>query len=281
LRRKAIILGIVLLFLVGMYCCARKTDNSNLSVLPNNELTVSADEQKIALIYKDNLTWAESFETLLESNSSLNFSVTLIKMSIITSGMFSDFDLIIIGTDTGDIENWGNSSLVAAIDNSQKPIIGIGKGGYSFFGKLFLKIGWPNGAISPYDEILVMDSSHRVFKLPNLIPSGNITVVSIKYDARVIYLPSIPAGLSVLGCIPDDSDYYPFVLEENKYLLWGFTNPADLLTVTGQDLFTNAVYYMLNFSGGSSIPGFEIIWVAITFVALIFIFQKRNLIYRN
>jgi hypothetical protein len=264
-----------------MYCCAIKTDNSNLSVLPNNELTVSADEQKIALIYKDNLTWAESFETLLETNVSLNFSVTLIKMSIITSGMFSDFDLIIIASDTGNIENWGNASLVAAIDNSQKPIIGIGNGGYAFFGKLSLEIGFPNGAIAPYDDMSVLDSSHTVFKLPNLIPSGNITVTLIKFDNRHIYLPSIPSGVTVLGCQPDDPEYYPFVLEDNEYLLWGFVNSADSLTATGQDLFINAVYYMLNFSGGSSIPGFNIIWVAIPFFALIYIFQKRNLIYRT
>jgi len=202
-------------------------------------------------------------------------------MSIITSGMFSDFDLIIIGTDTGNINIWGNSSQVAAIDNSQKPVIGIGRGGYAFFGKLSLEIGYPNGAISPYDEMEVLDSSHKVFKLPNLIPSGNITVTSIKVDSRVIYLSSIPADVTGLGRIPDDLTYYIFVLEENKYLLWGFANPAYSLTAIGQDLFTNAVYYMLYYSGGDGIPGFEIIWVAITFVALIYIFQKRNPIYRT
>jgi hypothetical protein len=275
LRKKSLILTVCLLSLIGFMVLGTQMNLTTCNSLSDNVIKVKADLGTIAFVYKDNMTIANSFLALLDTN----YSVTLIKMSEIGAGTFIGFNLTIIGPDTGDIAIWGNASQIAAVTTANTPVIGIGNGGYAFFGKLSLAIGFPNGAIGTYDSLLVVKSSHQIFKSPYPIPSGNITVALTEYNTRVIYIGGGSSGYTVLGEIPDDLEYAPLCIEDNKYLLWGFAHPASLLTVTGQNLFLNAVYYLIKYSAPPGIPSFDFLFVALTILAVIWVFRKVDFLH--
>jgi len=45
-------------------------------------------------------------------------------------------------------DEWGTPEALTAIVNSEVPVLGIGEGGYAYFGQISLEIGYPNGGWS-------------------------------------------------------------------------------------------------------------------------------------
>jgi hypothetical protein len=81
---------------------------------------------------------ADSFKTLLEE---AGFSVQQIRAQAVAETDFRPFAAILIGSDN----NQALRGLAKAVDNARKPILGLGEGGYYFFGDLQLAIGAPQG----------------------------------------------------------------------------------------------------------------------------------------
>ena len=195
----------------------------------------------IAYIYSTDTPSANSYKSLLDANS---YSTTIIPMGDVVTTDFLRYGAIIIGSDTED--SWGDPASVSAINNPGKPIIGLGEGGYAFFGQLNLDTGSPHGWHGSEKSIYVVDSTHTIFNTPNAItipPDKNITLYTTTSHVG-IYLLSIPPNVVALGRETDHASHYPLTLENNRYLLWGFTaSPADM-TATSRDLFINVVSYM-------------------------------------
>ena len=76
-------------------------------------------------------------------------------MGNIVNTDFTQFDVIIIGSNSGYTSTWGDPASVDTIVNSNKPILGLGEGGYAFYGKLSLNIGSPNGGHGSGNNIFV------------------------------------------------------------------------------------------------------------------------------
>ncbi len=167
----------------------------------------------------------------------------LILSSNIATTDFSKYDLIIIGNDIST----PSESDISKISNSAKPIIGLGEGGYSFFGGLGLKTGSPNGWHGSENSIYMVDKAHTVFNKPNsiTIPTNNILQLYSSTGHVGIYLSSVPSNVIVLGRENTDTTHYSFTLENSKYLLWGFTASPTSMTQTGKDLFINSVTYLV------------------------------------
>jgi len=221
---------------------------------------VLANNNSLAYVYDDDITSAYSFRTLLNDNG---YEVTLINGSIITSSTFSGYRAIIIGSDTsGGGGTWldGVSSKIAAINDSALPIIGLGAGGYSFFGMgaINLRIGYDWGSSNPSRTgIIVANDSHPIFSTPTDIPSGTINLYTIGNYVYFIFLNPPPAYVSALGSDTVNTNYYSLCAQEDRYFLWGFTASPDTMTQIGKDLFINVIKYYAPLS--SSIPSYNII----------------------
>jgi hypothetical protein len=194
-------------------------------------------------------TAALSFKSLLEP---MGYTTTLLGTNDILATDLSQFDAILIGNGTGMLDVWADSSVltsvVTAIDNSNKPIIGLGEGGYAFFGKLSLNIGWYQGAHG-YDSALVAVAPHHaVFTTPNEIVIPQDSVIQL-YDTAnsviEIFLPSVPSDVTVLGVLSWDRHYYRLVQEKIRYFLWGFSDSPGNMTPTGKQIFLNVIDYMI------------------------------------
>ncbi|MCP4112748.1 MAG: hypothetical protein GY749_45675 [Desulfobacteraceae bacterium] len=90
------------------------------------------------------------------------------------------------------------------------------------------------------------DITHPIYNLPDKINIPDDHVVQIYTDTLHIgiFLSPIPQNVTVLGREPSDNNHYPLVIENEKYLLWGFTGSPDNMTQTGKSIFINSVNYL-------------------------------------
>lgn len=204
----------------------------------------------VVYIYDSDLSAAELYALLLEENG---FSVDLIPLRNVVGTDFSDYGVIAIGGETGDTSVWGTPAAVAQINDSRKPIIGIGEGGYAFFGKLGLDTGYPRGAHSSiHTDIYVEDPDHPIFNTPMeiAIPSSKVIQLYTFSGSVEIYLPWAPPRVVALGRYAVGSDHYSLTLEldplewNDRFLLWGFTGSPSNMTEVGEHLFINAVSHL-------------------------------------
>jgi outer membrane protein assembly factor BamB len=196
----------------------------------------------LAYIYSTDATSALSYKSLLDANG---YSATLIPLSDVATTDFSTYAALIIGSDTGSMSSWSDIASVSAVQDSSKPIIGLGEGGYALFGQLELDTGHPQGWHGSRNSIYVVDASHTIFKMPNAIsiPRSKEILLYSSTEHVGIYLPEIPSNIVVLGREVDSTTHYPLTLERDRYLLWGFTASPESMTEVGKDLFINVVGY--------------------------------------
>ena len=199
----------------------------------------------VAYIYATDTASADSFGALLMETG---IAVDLISVPTVYKANLSQYDAIIVGGDTGNGANWGDQRALGAIIASEKPVLGIGEGGYAYFGKLGLQTGYPHGRHGPGDQVLAQNTGHEIFHSPKsiTIPKGDIITLYNAVSPMVdINLPEIPKNIVVFGRTVSSTQHYPLTLENGSHLLWGFSLSPVRMTGTGSSLFVNAVHALI------------------------------------
>lgn len=209
-----------------------------------------AGQTNLAYVYQRDTATAADFKTLLEG---AGFSVDLIAQSAVTATNFTPYHAILIADDTGYLDTWGAGlSQVTPITAPNKPIIGLGEGGYAFFGQLGSTIGWPNGWHGLQDRIenpVPVPSAYYVdpYDFTGLLGSP-IGLYTAPVNEVGIYVPGgkPPSGITVLGWEPAGvtglKDHAPLIVDGCRQL-WGFGEGPDSMNETGKRLFINAVIF--------------------------------------
>ena len=206
---------------------------------------------KIAYVYKNDTATASDFKSLLEGEG---FTVELIPLSAVTSTTFTGYNLIIIAHDTGYLDKWGTAAgQTAPIVSAGKPILGLGEGGYAFFGQLGSLIGWPHGWHGPLDSVTAADSLlsyyHTFYDFSGVLP-GPFPLYDAPVDEVGIYLGGKPPVLPI-GLEPPSPDHAPLIADQPPtggpgcYQLWGYAGGPSKMVWNGSRLFINAVVYGL------------------------------------
>jgi hypothetical protein len=188
--------------------------------------------------------------SLLEDN---DFDVEEIHMSQVLSlsaEQWAEYDLVVIGPDTGNGSSWGNNSGTMAdrITNSNNPILGLGRGGSAFFDEQDYPIGWGQGWIGSGNSVYVVDPDYKVWNNPNDINVPGSRIVNLYQGSSgyiAIYLPGPIEGITTIGRQSDDDTHFPIIVKDNKYLLWGFENGPNAMTETGKEVFVNTARSIL------------------------------------
>ena len=200
---------------------------------------------KIAYVYRGNAEDASSYYNLLVD---AQYTVSLVPLSSILTTDFSFFDLILIADDTGSLDQWGSSGFtdaqVAQIKAPNKPIIGLGEGGYSFFGRVGLYIGWPHGWHGPQDT---MQKSGGPFdgSFFNNVPSNPVQTYVQPQNSVGIYVKAslLPSDVYPIGLEVPPMDHSSLTLQGCR-LLWGNSGNPYGMTADGKTVFLNGVQYM-------------------------------------
>ena len=202
---------------------------------------------RVAYVYEDGddtaVETAHSYQALLSGEG---FVVDLKPLDTITASTnFWPYEVIIVGPKTGSGASWGSTGAVSSVDDSYKPIVGLGEGGYAFFGKLGLDIGYGNGWHGSETGVYVVDTSSDVWAdpYPITIPKDQIVMVYTMTSQVGIHIPVRPVDVTLIGRETGDTEHYSIVEEESRYLLWGFDGSPEAMTDTGKELFANVVWY--------------------------------------
>ncbi|MDH7485868.1 MAG: VWA domain-containing protein [Anaerolineae bacterium] len=198
---------------------------------------------RLAYIWREDLTTANAYRNLLQANG---FTVDFVHLDDVPKTSWTRYSLAVIGPETGDGAQWGTPTAVATLQQYPVPIIGLGEGGYAFFGKVGLAIGYPNGWHGSENRTYVMDTAHQVWHSPYHIPVPRERIVTVyNRSGHVgINIPKPPADVTLIGREPADQVHYNLVQQTGRYLLWGFQAGPPAMTVDGQRLFINVARYM-------------------------------------
>jgi len=199
-----------------------------------------------AYVYLTDDMVAAQYAEMLAANGIVT---TLIPLDAVPRTGFSDYDLILIGYDTGEEGAWDDDADVAAIQHSLAPILALGRGGNVFLGQLGLHTGYPNGSQGEARHVYALDPAHAIFREPNSIdvPGDQILELYIE-DVPVIGigLPEDPGDLNPLASDLDEVPAYPLIQEHARYFFWGFNGGPGLMTADGQALMGNIADYLLS-----------------------------------
>jgi serine/threonine protein kinase len=198
----------------------------------------------LAYIFVTDTVKAQNFQSLLQGN---NFRVDLIPQDAIFLTDFSRYRAILIGPDTGSNETWGDGQGNQAnkIISSGLPVAGIGEGGYAFFGRAGLAIGYNNGIKASGTDVNVVDPGDTIWTVPYQIQIPDNHILTL-YNApsplvAITIQPPPPAVMKLIGGQPGDINHYSIIRQQNRYLLWGFSAGPSAMSQTGQQSFVDMV----------------------------------------
>jgi serine/threonine protein kinase len=199
--------------------------------------------KRIAYIYNTDPGAANDFKSFLQSQG---FQVDLISQSDIFSADLFTYKAILIGQDTGNTSTWGDvgGAQAGEVQTTGRPILGLGEGGYAFFGKLSLAIGYGNGAHGNEKDVHVTDPGAIYWNSPINVSIPGSQIISL-YNNGVeyvgIYMPGPVPDVEKIANIPSSMDYYPITRLAIRYFLWGFNGTPSAMTTKGQRIFINVL----------------------------------------
>ncbi|HEU5101743.1 MAG TPA: DUF11 domain-containing protein, partial [Roseiflexaceae bacterium] len=202
---------------------------------------------RVAYIYDADTASRDSFEALL---SARGLGVDLVTVAAAQTFDFSNDLAIIVGNDTGDLNVWGSPTAPGAVNHinaAGKPIVGVGEGGYAFFGQLSLAIGFANGWHGPSTGATVVDGSQAIYGAPYPVAvstGATLALTSVPINTvEINVVGAAPAGVSLIGRSLIDQAHYPLISQRGAkgecYALWGSSGAPSVMTSIGQDLFMN------------------------------------------
>ena len=195
---------------------------------------------QVLYIHKYDIEAAHSVQSLLVD---YGCRVTLIGLTDVPTALMDSYDLIIVADDTQYMSTWDDPQTVAAIETSGKPVLGLGEGGYDFFGVLGLSIGRPHGMHGEDNSLYAIDPNSPLFGTPYPIdiPEDRIVRLYTESNSVTVSLTPVPENVLALGGAVGQPGYLTVALEHDRYVLWGFTESPAKMTEDGERLFINAV----------------------------------------
>jgi uncharacterized repeat protein (TIGR01451 family) len=209
-------------------------------------LTANCPTSDIAYVYRGNTEDSTSFYNLLTANG---YGVDLISLASVLTTDFSAYKMIIIADDSGSLNQWGTPTFtdaqVAQIKLANKPILGLGEGGYAFFGRLSLFIGWPRGWHGPQNIMDIAPTAPAGFFNPPIPP---VTHYVAPFNSVGIYLPpnqSLPGDVTPIGMESPPDDHSSLIAQGCR-TLWGNSGNPLIFTADGKLLFLNTISVIHN-----------------------------------
>lgn len=229
--------------------------------------------KKIVYVYTYDKKSANSFKDFLDAN---DFQVELLRKDSLPRLSRERYYCVIIGPEVGyrqqDFiqrisnilnvfffgfrrafpEDW-NTSFIQPIVNTHSPILGLGEGGFVFFGKLALNIG-NHGALGSSTHIIPTDSKHSIWNNPNRIilnAEGKAIIYKKEQKGRVIHKRYIDSTNESLGMCQYEWPLNSLVVEKSFYILWGYEGSPSLMTDDGKRLFLNTIKLIGTFEYGN------------------------------
>jgi hypothetical protein len=199
----------------------------------------------VLYIYGSNTTAAGNYQSLLNGNG---YNVTTMTLSNAINATLANYSLFIFSDDSQAVTAMAYDTLVTNIFDSGKPVVGIGAGGGGYFQQVGVtSIGSTNLYAFPSISVTAVNQTSNFWYSPNAIPpTGNLALYSSSVSCLAPYFASTPVSGTILvgQAIGSYVGYYPLALCYSgtaAYFFWGFEGDPSGMTVTGKNLFLNAM----------------------------------------
>jgi hypothetical protein len=199
-----------------------------------------------------------------------NSAVYILPYNIMNPVDLSVFDLIIVGHDTGtDSDNWGGGSIIGQgradqIENAEAAVLGLGRGGASYFELAGLNIGIKSCVTGLSSSVWVASPLADIFNVPNRIavPANRVLTLFSSSPLR-LGVQSPPAGVGRYAAWSSPSSNFALADEAvsasgpgtlNNFL-WGFEgDPGNLTPNYGAPLLENVVKFAFDDGTKDALP---------------------------
>jgi hypothetical protein len=198
------------------------------------------DKPKLAYVHGDDRAAAGAFRDLL---GGAGFACELVPLADAGRSDFTRHAAVLVGSDTEG--GWGDA---AAVDRAAgRPVLGLGEGGYEFFGRLGLAIGAPHGWHGRDTRAVPVDPARSPFWAGFAdLPGGGGALRVYERSGHVgIHLPAAKAGVQPLGREAGSPAHYVLVQQGPRHVLWGFTESPAAMTPAGRALFLHVCRYVV------------------------------------
>lgn len=228
-----------------------ESDETNNRSGNNASVTIPAGfcKNKVALVHTTDTSAANVYKTELTKKG---LNVTLVNASGLTPNRPADlagYDLIAIDALTGDLDTWnGGNDAMWAIQAAKKPMLGLGGGGYAFFGKINYALGYPRGASGStnIDSIRAPATPHTAMQTPFPVNfTGELAKISNMPERVVAYHIATFPTLETVGLVPEAPDFrMPAVEAKTNTAQWPFYGVPNY-TADGWNSVANLAWYLL------------------------------------
>ncbi len=193
-------------------------------------------------VHADDVQTALRYKALIDDNGMV---IDLAHVNSVPSLDLQRYRLVVVGPDTGSLNRWGTEEALRHILRYKRPVLGLGEGGYAFFGRLGLDIGYANGAHSSGVAIRPGNQTDAIWRYPYEFDLRDVRRMTLyeRSSPRVdIFLGNQPTGVLVFGRQDNDDRYANLIMENGQWMLWGFQDGPATMTAEGQRLLVNTVY---------------------------------------
>jgi hypothetical protein len=207
---------------------------------------------RLAYVYLTDAATSQAYTSFLGGRG---HSVDQIAVATLPLYNLTDYDVILVGDDTGQGTTWGNGGDSGVIDASGKPVLLMGEGGtaLAYELNLYMQAGRAQSVGSETD-LLSEDQSHGIFHTPNEVTLGTGGQMRVYQGPPadcygVLTVGSPPATVEICGR-QIANPRFTLLTRERRYLLWSYHGalPGDL-TPDGEDLLENTLYFLERFGG--------------------------------
>ena len=209
---------------------------------------------KVAYIYTTDTVSRDSFKTLLEVRGFSVVALTTAEVAQIPT-LLDDVQVVIIGDDTSSSDPYNWDGAASTISRS-KYVIGVGRGGTSFFddylsadsrlsyGKTWFSSG--KGAFALNPAAAIWNSPTPV----SLALNGQVDLYTRPVQFLASYVAEPTSDLTLIGREVGDQNHYPLIAQSSQFfrptvtqcnVLWGFREPPRVMNTAGRDAFINLV----------------------------------------
>jgi hypothetical protein len=210
-----------------------------LPLIARAEPQSAVEKFRFAFIYLHDEPAATKFQQLLKENG---YTTDLIPLDDVTATKWAEYSAVIVGS---DIEKAWSTPAAKAIADAKVPVLGLGEGGYYFFGKLNLDIGSPHGWHGGDVGVrAALPTKSAYWTADSLNIGGTDELMLYSSTSHVgIFLPKLGPGAVPVGYELGNNSHAP-IIEEGRFVLWGFTESPEKMTPLGKQMFVHTCRYV-------------------------------------
>ncbi len=211
--------------------------------------------QLVAYVSGADLTTAQQDQLLIQMDGPHSFyiqntGVKIVALPDLDTADMSVYVAIIIGPNTGDNADWGDGveARVAAIQNSQAQVIGLGAGGYAYYREAGLYIGQQSTGQDTGHSAFVVDLADPIYTWPVQLDQGR-DLQMYKVDVPRLSVQVVgmqPVDIFLHASLENGSDMFLLLNEIDdgtglmlSNFFWGFEAGPAAMTFEGQTCFLN------------------------------------------